>query len=129
MSALSEAIESREIEVQCRCCGWSELRTLNWLGARRDMHCPACLSVIVLNTSERRREISHLRRQMAALHEHFADVISERNHFTSAARMPVRAAPSAPNLALVDAYRGNLSGRSGEARSRRGNPPGSSRRS
>jgi hypothetical protein len=119
MSALSEAIESRELAVQCRCCGWSEPRTLSWLSARRDMNCPACCSVIVLNTSERRREISHLRRQMAALHEHFAGVIPAVGQFMIGERVPVRTTPVASELALSGAYRENLSGRGCEMRSAR----------
>jgi hypothetical protein len=119
MCALSEAIESRELAIQCRCCGWSEPRTLSWLSARRDMNCPGCCSVIVLNTSERLREISHLRRQMAALHEHFAVVIPAVGHITIGARVRVRTTPLASELALAGAYRENLSGRGCEIRSAR----------
>ena len=122
MCALSEAIESRELEVVCGHCGWTELRTLLWLSARRDMNCPACCSVIVLNTSERRQQISLLRRQMAALHERFADVIPAVGYFKIGARVPSRATPMAPELALAGAYRASLSGRGGEIRPPQGTP-------
>jgi hypothetical protein len=122
MCALSDAIGSRELTVQCRHCGWSEFRTLSWLGARRDMNCPTCCGVIVLNTSERRREISHLRRQVAALHAHFADMIPAIDQFVNATRVPANSAPLVQELALAGAYRENLSGRGGDARSARGNP-------
>jgi len=109
MCALNDAIEARELKVQCRHCGWSEYRTLSWFGTRRDMNCPTCCGVIVLNTSERRREISLLRRQVAALHEHFATVIPAVGHTLAGVRAPARALPSAPDLALAGAYRANRS--------------------
>jgi hypothetical protein len=62
-------IESYEFEIDCRHCGWSGRHNVGWLNARRDMNCPACRGVIVLNTSERRRQIAALRRQVAALRE------------------------------------------------------------
>ncbi len=119
MSALSEAIESRELAVRCPHCAWSDLRAISWLSERRDMNCPACRGVIVLNTSERRREISLLRRQVAILHKHLADLIPAADHFVNGTRRPVRTTDMA--LALAGVYRENLFGRRSEVRSRRGN--------
>jgi hypothetical protein len=119
MGALNEVIESTELPVHCRRCGWTEQRTVMWLSAHRDMNCPACCSVIVLNTSERRREISQLRRQLAALHDHLSDLIPLAGHLLNGMPTPVRT--PAPDLALASAYRKNRSGRGGQVRSSSGN--------
>jgi len=107
MSALNDLIESRELEVQCRHCGWAELRTLSWLGVRRDMNCPACSGVIILNTSERRLAITRLRRQVSALHEHLVEMIPAADYSVNGAQLQVRTAPLALRLelALASAYR------------------------
>ncbi len=67
-SELQEVIERREIEIGCWQCGWTEARTLSWLSSMRHMSCPTCGSVIVLDTSEVRREITRHRRQLSTLH-------------------------------------------------------------
>jgi len=72
---LQEVIERREIEIGCWQCGWSEARTLSWLSSMRHMSCPTCCSVIVLDTSEVRREITRHRRQLAALHGQMLSIL------------------------------------------------------
>ncbi len=107
MSALDELIEARELEVRCPHCKWAELRVLSWLSGRRDMNCPTCLRVIVLNTSERRREIASLRRQVFALHALLADTISTADQFIrrTDAHLRSRPAEATLDLALPIAYR------------------------
>jgi uncharacterized Zn finger protein (UPF0148 family) len=75
MDELDSVIDSRELDVDCRRCGWRGERPLAWLRAQRDMNCPACRSVIVLNTSERRRQMAAVRRQVEALHRQLSDTI------------------------------------------------------
>ncbi len=106
MAALDDLIEARELEVRCAHCEWAEFRVLGWLSARRDMNCPTCLSVIVLNTSERRREIACLRRQVFALHDLLVDTIPAADHGIGRAAAISRSRPAAAtwDLALPMAY-------------------------
>jgi hypothetical protein len=98
---LSDLIESREVEIQCGHCEWKEPRPLRWLGSRRDMVCPECRGVIVLNTSKRRHEIASMRRQILELHEQLADMMAAGDILARRARTPVRGVPSAPKLELA----------------------------
>lgn len=75
MSDLQQVIEGREIEVRCWQCGWTEARTVSWLSSKRHMSCPTCDSVIVLDTSEVRREIMRQRKQLATLHGQMASLL------------------------------------------------------
>lgn len=92
MSALNDLIESREVEIRCPHCGWRELRTLRWLAPLRDMNCTACRNVIVLNTSERKREIACLRRQISTLHDQLAGMMPA-SRFAQRVQTGMRAAP------------------------------------
>src|ERR1700742_908323 len=84
MADLETLIDSRELDIDCRQCGWRGGRPLAWLRVQRDMNCPACRAVIVLNTSERRRQMAAVRRQVEALHQQLTDTIP------SASRMLTR---------------------------------------
>jgi hypothetical protein len=91
---LAALIESYELEIDCGHCGWAGQRNLGWLGTHRDMNCPACGGVIVLNTSERRRRISAVRRQVAALHEQLSDSLSGAQHALTSPHSASKAAAS-----------------------------------
>jgi hypothetical protein len=103
---LNALVESYELEIECRHCGWCGQRTLGWLAAHRDTNCPACRGVIVLNTSERRREISALRRQVAALHEQLSGSISSAENVLAGAQAAQANAPkpAASRLSLWHLY-------------------------
>jgi hypothetical protein len=76
MSELTAVIGSKELPVNCGQCNWQGARCLDWLLVHRDMICPDCGGVIVLNTSERRRQMVTLQRQVRALHEQLAQTLS-----------------------------------------------------
>jgi hypothetical protein len=91
MASLTAVIESKELQIECRPCGWRDYRSLSWLSDHRDMVCPVCLGVIVLNTSDRRREMAALRRQAYTLHD----------QLTISIPATIRPLPAKPRLALT----------------------------
>ena len=98
---LSELIDSREIDIKCWQCGWSEPRTLAWLSAQRHMNCPGCSSVIVLDSSEVRREIARQRRQLSALHGQMVSLLESASKTSRRAQLPPRMANHAPKMELA----------------------------
>jgi hypothetical protein len=102
-SELQDVIEGREIQIRCWHCGWSEARTLSWLSSMRHMGCPTCSSVIVLDTSEVRREITRHRRQLATLHGQMVNIldVASQQHLPR----PVRQTSCRANLDLALAHR------------------------
>jgi hypothetical protein len=75
VATLNDWIGSRDLEVGCRLCGWAGSRDLDWLSVHRDMNCPGCERVIILNTSEFKRAIADLRRQLSTLRQQLAAMI------------------------------------------------------
>ena len=63
MQDLIESIEERKLLVRCWHCDWNEHRSLSWFSGQRHMNCPHCESIIVLDTSDVRRELARQRRQ------------------------------------------------------------------
>jgi ribosomal protein S27E len=102
MSELQQVIEGRELDIRCWQCGWMEARTLSWVSSRRHMSCPTCSSIIVLDTSEVRREILRQRKQIAALHGQMVRIMD-----TSSTQLlcTVRQSNGRPNLDLALAHR------------------------
>ncbi len=105
MFDLQEVIEGREIDVRCWHCGWSEARTLSWLSSKRHMTCPTCDSVIVLDTSEVRREIMRQRKQLAALHGQMVDVLESSRKIAQRPQRASRPQNPRPALDLALAHR------------------------
>jgi hypothetical protein len=103
MLELQELIEGRELDIRCWHCGWVEARTLSWVSSKRHMSCPTCSSVIVLDTSDVRREIVRQRKQLAALHGQMVRIMET----PSKQPLPpaVRAANGRPALDLALAHR------------------------
>ncbi len=113
MTALPDLIEARELAVQCRPCGWTEQRCVSWLSTQRDMICPSCQRVIVLNTSEIKRKIASLRRQCSTMHKQLVEIIPSANHCmqrdtTQLNRVAVR---TQTQFALMQVYRSRTSRR------------------
>jgi hypothetical protein len=103
MGDMREVIESSEIRVSCWQCEWADYRTIGWLGARRDMNCPACSSVIVLDTSKVRAAIAHQRQQLAALHGQMTQLLEGATKIARSAQVPAKTSkPTRPqDLALA----------------------------
>lgn len=113
MADLTSVLDLLLLQIECRHCGYCENKTLRWLNLRRDMNCCQCNGVIVLNTSERKREISALRRQIASLHDQLVGAIPAADCFMGGVSGLGGAALLAPrpDLSLLHAYR-DSSGRS-----------------
>jgi ribosomal protein S27E len=110
MDELNELIEGREIDIKCWQCGWTEPRSLAWLSAQRHMNCPVCSSVIVLDSSEVRREIARQRKQLSALHGQMLNLLQSANKISRRAQLPPRTtAPMATmDLALARSHPNTL---------------------
>jgi ribosomal protein S27E len=101
MAELDEVIEGREIDIKCWHCGWTEPRTLAWLSAQRHMNCPVCTSVIVLDSSEMRREINRQRRQLSALHGQMVNLLQSAGKISRRAQLPPRMTGLTPKMDLA----------------------------
>ena len=112
MADLTNVIETLRLRIECPHCGYSEEKSLHWLSGRRDMNCCQCSGVIVLNTSNRKREMAALRRQVENLHDQLIDAIATPDCIKTPAGKLVRAPLSTPRpeLCLVHAYK-DCSGR------------------
>jgi ribosomal protein S27E len=110
MAELNDLIEGREIDIKCWQCGWTEPRTLAWLSAQRHMNCPGCASVIVLDSSELRREITRQRRQLSALHDQMVSLLQSAGKISRRAQQPGRVTAFAPimDLALARSHPNTL---------------------
>ena len=101
MADLNELIERREIDIRCWHCSWTESRTLSWISAQRHMSCPTCASVIVLDSSELRREISRQRKQLEALHGQMVNLLQSASKIARRAHLPARMTGLAPKMDLA----------------------------
>lgn len=100
MPELNELIERREIDVSCWHCGWTEARTLSWVSSQRHMSCPTCASVIVLDSSELRREIARQRKQLQALHSQMVNLLDSADRIARHSA-PIRPGAAQPKLDLA----------------------------
>jgi hypothetical protein len=101
MGELDELIENREIDIHCWQCQWTEPRSLSWLSSQRHMNCPLCASVIVLDSSEVRREIARQRRQLAALHGQMVNLLQSAGKIARRAQLPPRMTGLTPKMDLA----------------------------
>ena len=101
MADLNELIERREIDIRCWHCNWTESRALSWISAQRHMNCPTCSSVIVLDSSELRREMSRQRKQLEALHEQMVNLLQSAGRIARRAQFPRRLSGLAPKMDLA----------------------------
>lgn len=101
MAELNELIEGREIDIKCWHCHWTEPRTLAWVSAQRHMTCPGCSSVIVLDSSEVRREITRQRKQLSTLHGQMVNLLQSASKISRRAQLPPRMTGFVPTMDLA----------------------------
>lgn len=101
MAQLDEMIDSREMDIKCWHCGWTEARTLAWLSSRRHMNCSGCASVIVLDSSELRREITRQRKQFSALHGQMVNLLQTASKISRRAQLRPRLVGLTPTMDLA----------------------------
>lgn len=86
------------------------------------MLCPSCAEVIVLDTSDLRRQIASVHRQMSLMHKQLAETIpaAQQRIFRDAAQPKRGAGGSPPKLALVEVYSEKTGRQSNDPRLERG---------
>jgi hypothetical protein len=106
---VEELLEQREIDVDCWQCTSQVRLTLLWVSTHRDMCCPECGTLIILNTSKLQGEVARLRRQLGALHSQMSGVLNDAPKIVR--RMP-RQVDIKPQfkLALAKSHPDKLSG-------------------
>ena len=93
METLEELIDAQLIDVYCSRCRHTTPKELKSLRTARDMHCPMCDAMIVLNTSKMKNQIRTMERQMRSLHCQLMDTITARALSAPEAPEPVSLEP------------------------------------
>ena len=68
------------------------------------MNCPTCSSVIVLDSSQVRREITRQRKQLEALHGQMVNLLRSASKIARRAHLPTRGTGVAPKMDLALAH-------------------------
>ncbi len=117
-----ELLAAREIEVDCWRCRNQMFLTVRWVSEHRDMTCPACGTLIVLNTSKRQNEVARLKRQLLELHAQMSDVLGQASsnanplpRAVNASRGPLALESRAARLNSESAASGQRRARAGRA--------------
>ena len=64
---ISEIVSNYELPIDCDQCGAQIQKTIGWIRVHRDMKCPQCEAVIVLNTSRIMGTIRSVERRLGDL--------------------------------------------------------------
>jgi hypothetical protein len=72
---LSEIINAYELNISCEKCGAQTQQTIGWIRVHRDMKCPGCDTVIVLNTSRITGTIRSVERRLNDLQNQLTERI------------------------------------------------------
>jgi hypothetical protein len=64
---ISEIVSNYELPIACEKCGAQSQKTIGWIRLHRDMKCPGCDAVIVLNTSRITGTIRSVERRLGDL--------------------------------------------------------------
>jgi hypothetical protein len=72
---IAEIVSAYELAVACQKCGAQSQKTIGWIRLHRDMKCPACAAVIVLNTSRITGTIRSVERRLGDLQSQLAERI------------------------------------------------------
>jgi hypothetical protein len=72
---ISEIVSNYELPIACEKCGAQSQRTIGWIRLHRDMKCPGCDAVIVLNTSRITGTIRSVERRLGDLQSQLTERI------------------------------------------------------
>jgi DNA-directed RNA polymerase subunit RPC12/RpoP len=64
---IAEIVSAYELTISCEKCGAQTPRTIGWIRLHRDMKCPQCGAVIILNTSRLTATIRSVERRLGDL--------------------------------------------------------------
>jgi len=67
MGTLEEIVSAYELTIDCEQCGAKTPKPIGWIRLHRDMTCPGCTAVIVLNTSRITATIRGVERKLGDL--------------------------------------------------------------
>jgi anaerobic ribonucleoside-triphosphate reductase len=72
---LADIINAYELTITCEKCGAQTQHTIGWIRVHRDMKCPGCEAVIVLNTSRITGTIRSVERRLNDLQSQLTERI------------------------------------------------------
>jgi hypothetical protein len=72
---ISEIVSNYELTIACEKCGAQSQKTIGWIRLHRDMKCPQCEAVIVLNTSRITGTIRSVERRLGDLQNQLTERI------------------------------------------------------
>lgn len=72
---ISEIVSNYELTIACEKCGAQTQKTIGWIRQHRDMKCPQCEAVIVLNTSRITGTIRSVERRLGDLQSQLTERI------------------------------------------------------
>jgi hypothetical protein len=72
---ISEIVSNYELTIACEKCGAQTQKTIGWIRLHRDMKCPQCEAVIVLNTSRITGTIRSVERRLGDLQSQLTERI------------------------------------------------------
>jgi hypothetical protein len=72
---ISEIVSNYELTIACEKCGAQTQKTIGWIRLHRDMKCPQCDAVIVLNTSRITGTIRSVERRLGDLQSQLTERI------------------------------------------------------
>jgi hypothetical protein len=64
---IAQIVSAYELTISCEKCGAQSQQTIGWIRLHRDMKCPGCDAVIVLNTSRITGTIRSVERRLGDL--------------------------------------------------------------
>ena len=65
--SIADIVSNYELTIACEKCGAQTPRTIGWIRQHRDMKCPECDAIIVLNTSRITGTIRSVERRLGDL--------------------------------------------------------------
>ena len=72
---LAQIVNGYELTIACGKCGTQTQQSIGWIRAHRDMRCPGCEAVIVLNTSRITGTIRSVERRLNDLQSQLTERI------------------------------------------------------
>jgi transcription initiation factor IIE alpha subunit len=73
--SISDIVSAYELTITCQKCGAQTPKTIGWIRLHRDMKCPSCDAVIVLNTSRITGTIRSVERRLGDLQSQLTERI------------------------------------------------------
>lgn len=73
--SIAEIVSAYELTIPCEKCGAQTQQTIGWIRLHRDMKCPSCDAVIVLNTSRITATIRSVERRLGELQSQLTERI------------------------------------------------------